>query len=64
MLNIPTAANSHVYCMMNGVYTGKKLTDYIQAEKCDFINARRVVNGTDKAELIMSYAAKFLEALK
>lgn len=64
LLQIKYAANSHVYCMANGTYTGKKLSDYINAEKCDFINARRIVNGTDCAEKIMEYAAKFLEALK
>ncbi len=64
ILEIPLAANSHVYCMVNGSYTGKELSDYINTEKCDFINARRIINGTDKAELIMSYAQKFLTALK
>jgi len=59
MLSIDIAANSHVYCMKHGSYTGKKLSDYINAEKCDFINARRIINGTDKAELISGYAARF-----
>ena len=64
MLQIPIACESHVYCMSHGSYTGKKLSDYINENKCDFINARRIINGTDKAELIMGYAQKFLEALK
>lgn len=63
ILDIPTAANSHVYCMVHGVYTGKKLSDYINDKKCDFLNARRIINGTDKAELVMSYAQKFLTCL-
>lgn len=63
ILDIPTAANSHVYCMIHGTYAGKKLSDYINDTKCDFINARRIINGTDKAELIMSYAQKFLNCL-
>lgn len=62
MLQIPFAANSHVYCMVHGIYTGKKLSDYINASGCDFVNARRIVNGIDKAELISEYAGKFLEA--
>jgi len=62
MLVIDTAANSHVYCMKHGSYTGKKLSDYINADKCDFINARRIINGTDKAILIEGYANKFLNA--
>lgn len=63
MLDIPTAANSHVYCMSHGTYTGKKLSDYINDKKCDFLNARRIVNGKDCAEKIMSYAQKFLSSL-
>ena len=63
ILDIPTAANSHVYCMVHGSYTGKKLSDYINGDKCDFLNSRRIINGTDKAELVMSYAQKFLSCL-
>ena len=63
ILNITLAANSHVYCMKNGTYTGKKLSDYIAGVKCDFINARRIINGTDKAGLIAGYANKFLSSL-
>lgn len=63
ILDIPTAANSHVYCMAHGSYTGKKLSDYINDEKCDFLNARRIINGTDKAEIVMAYSQKFLSCL-
>lgn len=64
MLQIPTAANSHVYCMVHGSYTGRKLSDYINEVKCDFVNARRIVNGTDKADVIAGYAQKFLAAIQ
>lgn len=63
ILDIPVAANSHVYCMAHGTYTGKKLSDYINDNKCDFLNARRIINGTDKQELVMGYAQKFLTCL-
>ena len=63
MLVVDTAANSHVYCMKNGTYTGKKLSDYINGSKCDFVNARRIINGTDKAIDIERYANKFLNSL-
>ncbi len=63
ILDIPLAASSHVYCMKHGTYTGKKLSDYINNVKCDFLNARRIINGIDKQELIMSYAQKFLSCL-
>jgi len=63
ILDIPIAANSHVYCMKNGSYTGKKLSDYINDQKCDFANARRIVNGIDKKDEIASIAQKFLHCL-
>jgi len=50
--------------MLKGLFTGKKLSDYIDGIKADYINARRIINGTDKAELIAGYAIKFEWALK
>ena len=49
---------------MEGIWTGKKLSDYIRPGSVDFRNARRVINGTDKADLIAGYARKFAAALK
>lgn len=46
-----------------GMFTGKKLSDYITETKADYRNARRVVNGTDKADLIAGYALMFEDAL-
>lgn len=63
MLQIPIAANSHVYCITNGTYTGAKLSKYVNANKTDFPNARRTVNGTDKAELIAGYASEFTKCI-
>lgn len=64
ILDIPTAANSHVYCMLNGVYTGRKLSDYINDTKCDYLGARKIINGTNKAAEIMAIAQKFESALQ
>lgn len=49
--------------MLRGLYTGKKLADYITEEKKDYVGARRIVNGIDKAELIAGYAKRFEAAL-
>lgn len=49
--------------MIKGLFTGKKLGDYFNAKKEDWVNARRIINGTDKAELIADYAKKFHTAL-
>lgn len=48
--------------MMLGSFTGKKLADYIAAD-VDFYNARRIINGTDRAEKIAGFAEEFLEGL-
>lgn len=49
--------------MIKGMFTGKKLSDYFNSTKEDWINARRIINGTDKATLIAGYANKFYNAL-
>jgi len=57
------SAKVSVYAMQKGIYTGKKLSDYLNVVKVDFVNARRIINILDKAELIAGYAVKFREAL-
>jgi putative chitinase len=47
------------YGMRSGSFTGKKLSDYINETACDYIHARRIINGVDKAELIGGYALNF-----
>lgn len=46
-----------------GDFTGKHLGNYFNATKDDPVNARRIINGTDKADLIASYHWKFLAAV-
>lgn len=46
-----------------GDYTGKALEDYIGPRGVNFVAARRVVNGTDKAREIAAYAVAFDDAL-
>jgi predicted chitinase len=48
---------------MDGDFTGRSLTAYINNDICDFRNARRVINGLDRAEDIEKYAICFLLAL-
>jgi putative chitinase len=50
--------------MRKGSFTGKKLGDYINAEKCDYVNARRIINGTDQADRIAGYATKLEQVLR
>lgn len=43
----------------NGTFTGRKLSDYINSRKKDYYNARRIINGTDKASHIANLAVKW-----
>ena len=45
----------------DGLFTGKKITDYINDKKCDFVGARRCINRQDDAKLIAKYAKRYLE---
>lgn len=50
--------------MSEGWFTGKKLSDYEGGGgEYDAINARRIINGTDKAKTIAGYYRSFLVAL-
>ncbi|UXC93139.1 hypothetical protein EGM87_22855 [Sphingobium sp. RSMS] len=52
--------------MEKGWFTGKSLGTYIgtgRGSLDDFTGARRIINGTDKADLIAGYAVKFQDAL-
>lgn len=46
-----------------GCFTGKRLKDYLDRPAPDYRGAHRIINGTDKAALIASYAHKFEAAL-
>jgi predicted chitinase len=49
--------------MIEGWFTGVGLPQYFDADTDDPYNARRTVNGTDKADLIAGYHREFLAAL-
>jgi hypothetical protein len=49
--------------MADGDFTGKRLGNYFTADLTDWYNARRIVNGTDKAEAIATYATLFHNAI-
>lgn len=52
--------------MIEGWFTTKKLRDYIPQNptRVHYKNARRIINGTDKADLIAGYAVEFEKALR
>ncbi|WP_343314413.1 glycoside hydrolase family 19 protein [Brucella sp. BE17] len=63
LLKAEYAAPILIVGMIEGWFTGKKLSDYITLQKSDFKGARRIVNGTDRADLIAGYAKDYDRAL-
>jgi predicted chitinase len=53
--------------MREGWFTGKRLSDVLPfmgaAAERQFIAARRIINGADRAELVADYALRFQDAL-
>ena len=49
--------------MMEGSFTGKKLSDYLNLSKQQWKNARKTVNGLNKASLIAGYAILYYRAI-
>lgn len=64
VLDLTASARILITGMVDGDFTGRKLSDYFTADKEDPEGARRIVNGTDKASLIAGYYKNFLDSLK
>ena len=64
MLHPQTSALVSYDGMIYGWFTGVGLPKYFNSTTEDPKNARRIVNGTDKADLIAGYYWKFIKALK
>jgi putative chitinase len=57
------AAPAMFAAMEQGLYTGKKLKDYFNAQEEDPLHARRIINGLDRAEEIAGLYWAFKHAL-
>lgn len=45
--------------MKQGLFTNRKLGEFVNENKTDYVNARRVINGVDRKNLIAQYARDF-----
>jgi hypothetical protein len=63
-LDPQTSALICVLGMRDGDYTGKRLCDYIEGSKADYLHARRIVNSMDRAADIAGYARAFESAIR
>jgi putative chitinase len=50
--------------MVEGWFTGKKLSDYFGGGRYEPVGARRIINGTDKDDLIAGQCGLFVDALR
>lgn len=62
-LDPQTAYNIASVGMRQGLFTGVSLSHFMHDEICDYVNARKIINGTDKAEEIAGYARLFEKIL-
>ena len=49
--------------MIRGLFTGKKLSNYFNPSKEDWKNARRIINGVERADLVGTYAKQYYRAI-
>lgn len=61
--DLPNAVRILVEGSVLGTFTGKKLATYFTPAKADWRNARRIINGVDKADLIAGHARNFYAAI-
>lgn len=62
--DLTVAAKTAIEFMYRGHYTGRRLGQYFDHDTEDWINARRIINGTDKAALIAGYGKEFMKGLQ
>ncbi|OYU85340.1 MAG: hypothetical protein CFE24_02220 [Flavobacterium sp. BFFFF2] len=63
VMELPNATKIMFLGMMEGWFTGKKLSNYFAGTTEDWTNARRIINGLDKADLIKDYAQKYYASI-
>lgn len=49
--------------MAEGIFTGHKLSNYLNDSHKDYLHARKIINGSDRAGIIKHYAKEFEECL-
>lgn len=64
LLTWPIALEAMFRGMKDGVFTGKKLSDYFSETRDDPRQARKIINGLDRADLVAGYHKNFLKAVR
>ena len=58
------AADILIVGCQEGLFTGQRLGEFVGQGKRDYVSARRVINGLDRAKQIAEYAVGFEKALR
>jgi putative chitinase len=62
-LDLPNATQIMFVGMIGGLFTGKSLANYFNESASDWIGARRIINGQDKAQAIAVFGQNFYSAI-
>ena len=62
-LDLDLSVKIMFYGMTKGSFTDKKLSDYFDGAKENWVQARRIINSLDKANLIAGYGKQFYAAI-
>ncbi|CDN47055.1 chitinase [Neorhizobium galegae] len=62
-MEMPVSVAILIEGMRRGSFTGRKLGDYFGRGRTDWLGARKIINGNDRAELVARHAQVFTEAL-
>lgn len=64
LLTVEHSTPAMIYAMKVGLYTGHSLSRHINQSKKDYVNARRIINGTDLAVKVAGIANVMERALR
>jgi putative chitinase len=62
-MELDNATNIMFIGMVKGLFTGKSLSDYFSKSNEDWVSARKIINGLDKAQAIALYGHNFYSAI-
>ncbi|MCQ1833864.1 hypothetical protein [Neorhizobium galegae] len=62
-MEMPVSVAILIEGMRRGSFTGRKLDDYFGPGRADWVGARKIINGNDRAELVARHARVFGQAL-
>lgn len=62
-MHIDVALKTMFVGMRTGAFTGRKLADFFSSTAEDWRGARKIINGTERADLVASYAKAYYAAI-